>query len=115
MSDVDRSITELNKVISLLKELKNYRMIGKCPEEIGVQREAWRLADLPPEEKVVVYITADRKEQGDRILLEGFYENNAWFDDEGRSLEHPAIKVIAWMPKLIPEPCKKNMCTLPQL
>lgn len=48
MNDVDSSIMELKKVVSLLRELKNYRKTERCSDEFGIKEEAWSVRNDPP-------------------------------------------------------------------
>lgn len=57
-----------------------------------------------PEELMPLYLTVTQVDGHERMVIEGYIEDDKWFHVEGNSLKGRGLKPIAWLPKDVPEP-----------
>lgn len=71
----------------------------------------WNVAgqDGVPKAQQMLYLTVREEGSGTRTLIEGYMEDENWYDDEGVSLDAKDMTVIAWLPKNVPELYRGDM------
>lgn len=51
----------------------------------------------------LLYLTVQSKKDAGRIVLEGYTEDDKWFNSEGVSLDVMGYEVLAWIEKRVPD------------
>ncbi len=117
----EETMENLQELIKRLNEIESKNWISEIKrslmeldqrkrKESDSEDTRWNLVgmDYLPVERQPLYLTVEEKEGGERKVIEGFLEDEKWYDEGGGSLKSKGFKVIAWLPKDVPEPCRKT-------
>lgn len=117
----EETMENLQELIKRLNEIESKNWISEIKrslmeldqrkrKESDSEETRWNLVgmDYLPVEQQPLYLTVEEKEGGERKVIEGFLEGEKWYDEGGGSLKSKGFKVIAWLPKDVPEPCRKT-------
>lgn len=98
---------DLAKLSDCLTEMEAHKRarthLSQTESFIGSQWNIVGKSDAP-EELMPLYLTVTQVDGHERMVIEGYREDDNWFHLEGYGLKGHGLKTIAWLPKDVPEP-----------